>query len=243
MNNITITCTSDGFMLLLPSESGFTAKPLKAPESWGVSIEHGNWLKGFPIKLELKETSGVWEVSLGKHGVEQEMIVFSGIKASAEHVKAALQALWMNENGVVAPSVQTAPAVATQSAEPGDANVIKATASQKKWMMPVGLGLGAIILGVSAFFAANLFLTGSSQAPSLDLSNLSLEQVAEIDSNPMLMHTIKSNMLDAVKYGADAAKDMGDELSKEHIETLKSLGLDPGISIENATACFANLHK
>lgn len=240
MNNITITCTVDGLMLLLPGERGFAAKPLKAPDSWGLSGVDSSWLKGFPISLELKDVNGVWEVTLGKHGDEKTLVAFSGVKDSAESVKQALQSLWMSENGVT-PQPVAAPAVT--SAKEVSKSHESASSGHKKWLLPAGVSLGVVVLGVASFFAANYFINSSSQAPSLDLSNLSLEQVAEIDSNPVLMHSIKSNMMDAVKFGAEAAKDMSDELSQEHIETLKNLGLDPGISMENATACFANLYK
>lgn len=91
--------------------------------------------------------------------------------------------------------------------------------------------VAATVLGTQAW--------NSRKGPSMDLTGLSIQDIASIDSSPDMQRKLQMDFSKAIEQGAAAGKDAAKKIQEDQLATMKSLGLNPGISAENALGCLA----
>lgn len=95
-------------------------------------------------------------------------------------------------------------------------------------------------IAVASGIAANRFLYKSDASSSIDLTSMSTEQIANLESSPLLQKQLRGSFEAAIAEGSEAGKAASAKIQKDQFEAMKSLGLNPGTSQENAMACLAH---
>lgn len=241
MNKIQFLIDAKGLVVLETKADGsFSANHIAAPSEW-VKAESDNWLRGLMVNIE-NRLSTEPDAGIKFHTIIEtttpavSLTVFTGEEQAAVGARQALQQQWMQANDIYFSVPEAPPAPAPEAAQQSK------TARRVPLSVVVAASVLAVAgLGVGGFFAAQQFMQGSSNVPSMDMSNLSIDQIAEIDQNPQAMNTLRDGMMEAVRYGTQSAISSTEEISKQHFDILKSMGLEGGVSMENATACLSSL--
>ncbi|MBL8512029.1 MAG: hypothetical protein JNM52_10335 [Betaproteobacteria bacterium] len=111
----------------------------------------------------------------------------------------------------------------------------KAGVSAKRLWLIVPIAMAVVIAGTA--FATHTYLNRSK--PSLDLSSLSIKDLAALDANPFLQRRLQNDLSRALESGNAAARGMTAKIQREQAESMKALGLNAGASMENAMGCLA----
>lgn len=242
MNKIQFLIDAKGLVVLETKADGsFSANHIAAPSEW-VKAESDNWLRGLMGNIKTCQFREPDTGFVKFHTIIETttpavtLTVFTGEEQAAVSARQALQQQWMQANGISLSIPEAPPAPAPEAAQQSK------TARRVPLSVVVAASVLAVAgLGVGGFFAAQQFMQGSSNVPSMDMSNLSIDQIAEIDQNPQAMNTLRDGMMEAVRYGTQSAISSTEEISKQHFDILKSMGLEGGVSMENATACLSSL--
>lgn len=96
------------------------------------------------------------------------------------------------------------------------------------------LVVGGVLFG--AYFAASKYLQPSG--PSIDMTAMSIEDLAAMDSNPEAIRSVQSTMIEALNHGREQGAREAGKIEEAHIKALQELGLDPGKSMANAVSCL-----
>lgn len=215
----------------------------------------GAWAVGRPINLAIEdEPGGSAKLLLEAGGEGAGTLLFDGPRASVEQAARSVQQAWLDANAGVFPGVPAAAGVppaqwgqnsresyprsaagaAAPAYYPGARFGEPQRSVMKKWMV---LLLAACVLVGGGWAAANYYLKPAG--PSLDLSSMSIEEVAALDANPAAVRNVQESLIEAVGVGRAQAAQNNAKIEQDHIDALKAMGLQPGVSMKNAMSCLA----
>ena len=233
---IRVSKNDRGLMILTDSDQGMRSSLVE----WS-AVANPDWMKDLPLQVEHRPDgeSTVVDLVSGSTTVE----AFRGTQADAFDVAKQITAIWMTQNGFASdPSSQpaTGTALAESSAEKtqdASADVSEAGWSHKK---KVSALLAACVVALAVgYYGTGAYTAQKVAAPALDLTSMPIAEIAQIDSNPAALDKINEEMIAALNVGKLNAGKSGDQMEKEHIAALKSLGLEPSEpSMRNAMACL-----
>lgn len=211
----------------------------------------GQWAIGRPLSLAVVDAEeGKASLMLSLGGNQEPIHAYTGHRADVEQTGQSIQRAWMAAN---ASASQGAAAAASQAGAPSQqwaplqpaTNFPSATyhgpaVARSRfnfftpWLLvPV---LAVAVVGAS-WFAASHYLKPSG--PGIDLSSMSIDEVASLDANPAAVRQVQDSLIEAVGAGRAVAAGAQAKVEQEHIEALKAMGLDPGVSMKNAMSCLA----
>lgn len=110
-------------------------------------------------------------------------------------------------------------------------------ATPRRWKRWVAAGIGAVVIVAGAYFGAQKYLY--PKGPGMDLSSLSIDEIAALDSNPGAIRDVQSAAIEAMNAGRQLGAQKASQIEESHIEALKAMGLNPGTSLKNAMGCLA----
>lgn len=212
----------------MQADGGMGMVQVDVPSSWQAAQEGSDrlWYVGQPLTLELFD--GAVVVRKGSELVR----VFDGREndAQARALLLLMRARWLEANsetlGVLA-------STAGASTKP----LVLGSGSRSPWIRRLGY-----VFGFACVFAAGLGAMHYYLHPGgvgLDLSGMSIDEVAKIDSNPAIIREVQDQMMAAVGVGQENAKNISGTIEKDHIAALKAMGLNTGVSMKNALNCLA----
>ena len=103
--------------------------------------------------------------------------------------------------------------------------------------LPYAFAASILLVAGVGWYGANLYLRPGG--PTMNLSSMSVEDIAKIDGNPVVVQALQSKMIEAVGAGQARAKEMNGQIEKNHMEALESMGLKAGVSMKNAMSCLS----
>jgi len=243
--HVNVMLTGEGLMITHAWPDGrFAATPVAVPGAQGTP---GVWAVGRPISLSVAdEADGQAVLSMGGVG-DEPLKVYSGRRDDVEQTAREVQRAWLAANsgaaGAQAPNVAPSPQWAGPSAAPSYAahtvtHYHQATArfprAWRKWAVVAVIAVGFVVGG---WAAANYYL--KPKGPGIDLSAMSIDDVASLDANPSAVRQVQESLMEAVGVGRAQAAEAQGKIEQDHIEALKAMGLQPGVSMKNAMACLA----
>jgi hypothetical protein len=242
-NKVTVKITGSGLLVLHTRGVQVSTTPVAVSPDW-INGNGAKWLIDFPLGLEVTQESTDFKVVLRKEGdAESKVVLFQGESSTAALVSTEMRNMWLTANGMDVPLVESAaqaavaPPVAAAPAQSDAATQPKSIWKKVAIALAVLVALAA--LGAGGYFAVNKFNNKHAGAPSLDMSGMSLEQIAEMDKRPDVINGIQEQMFQAASFGRAKAKELDGTIPDEHIELLKSMGLDPGATMKSAAACLS----
>lgn len=247
MSTVRIIPTSTGLMtVVVDDKGGMETLPVDVPSKWLKEGAEDRWMKGLPLSFNVVKASGEesrFEAVMTAH--DETVQAFVGLEVAARAVVDALRASWLAANGsadVVAPAsiplaAETgAQTVALQTDRP---SFTARVGAQPLWVWVVaGFAMVAGCIYAGIYFARNSL--PNPKAPSLDLSQYSLDEVAALGNDPAMVRSVQDELLRAAQHGQEVAKTQGEKFQQDHLELLSSMGLDAGTSGKNAAACLGS---
>lgn len=242
---VNVMLTAEGLMITHAWPDGrFAATPVPVPGAQGAP---GAWAVGRPINLSIAdEADGQAALSMGGLGTEP-LKVYVGRRDDVEQTAREVQRAWLAANsgaaGVQAPNVAPGAPWAGPSAVPSYATntvthyhqaAFRFPRSWRKWAVVAVIAVGFVVGG---WAAANYYL--KPKGPGIDLSAMSIDDVASLDANPAAVRQVQESLMEAVGVGRAQAAEAQSKIEQDHIEALKAMGLQPGVSMKNAMACLA----
>lgn len=247
---IKVTADSLGLMIVQMTDGNFKTSRLGIPNDWPKDVLGERWLKGLPMDLQVKTINDKPQVLLHAFSDRSYLGCICDDETQAQMIADGIKHLWLEANGlslenmpqatpIAAASQPSTPSAPSSSAVPVSAG--GAAPKSKKAMAAVTLACVAVLGAVG--FGSYKFMVNKNQplaqAPALDLSKMSIDDVAKIDADPKFVQSIQTEMMEAVNVGKEAARSKQTEIEASHIEALKGMGLDPGTSMKSAAACLA----
>lgn len=245
---IKVARNSNGLMVVEITDGKTSTTSVALPSEWRDRVQQDNWLVELPLSLSEKSEGGTSSVIMHAFDGLPDMVIGCSGQAQAKEVFQAIQRMWLSDNHMleVEKSDSSAGERITSSSvkEPGQ---VRAQAENggsirgKSGAVIVTLACVAV-LGAAGFGSYKYVVHKSqplAEAPALDLSKMSIDDVAKIDADPKFVQSIQSEMMAAVGVGKEAARSKQTEIEASHIEALKGMGLDPGTSMKSAAACLA----
>jgi hypothetical protein len=195
---------------------------------------NGPWYVGRPISLEVRGgqlwVSGVHIFGRSTGDFAEEILLYEGDKASAQALLSSVQQAWMEAN------TGDAKERVTKRTGAAGAPAWRAPA-MNPWRKLAVLSVGSLAVFCSGLGAMHLYLHPSG--PGVNLSGMSVDEVARLDSNPAAIREVQEQMMAAIELGRSDAKKLQGRIEKDHMDTLKAMGLDVGVSGKNAMNCLA----
>lgn len=243
-----VILTGDGLMVSHAWPDGrFFSSTVQVPGAQGAP---GQWAIGRPLSLAVVDAEdGKASLMLYLGGDQEPIHAYTGHRVDVEQTGQSIQRAWMAVNasasqGAAAASQAGAPSqqwpnLQTATVFPATPYHGSATARSRfnvftPWLLvPV---LAVVVVGAS-WFAASRYLKPSG--PGIDLSSMSIDEVALLDANPAAVRQVQDSLIEAVGAGRAVAAGAQAKVEQEHIEALKAMGLDPGVSMKNAMSCLA----
>ena len=250
-----VIMTGEGLMMSQAWPDGrFFSTAVQVPGAQGAS---GQWAIGRPINLSyVDEEGGQVALYMRVVGGAQEIEpikVYVGLRQDAEQIAFSIQAAWIAANAggghSLAPGVVGGGAAAWGGAPGGHGYMGNATSSgaayhqgatRSVWSVLrlwVFFPLLAIAVVAASWMAANRYLKPSG--PGIDMSSMSIDEVAMLDANPAAVRQVQESLLEAVGVGRAQAAGSPGKIEQDHIDALKAMGLEPGVSMKNAMSCLA----
>lgn len=243
--HVNVMLTADGLMITHAWPDGrFAATPVQVPGAQGTP---GAWAVGRPINLSVAdEADGQAALHMGGIG-DEPLKVYVGRREDVEQAAREVQRAWLAANSG-APAAQVpnmAPGAqwAAPSAVPSYTQktvthyhqaAVRFPRAWRKWAV---VGVVAVGFVVGGWAAANYYL--KPKGPGIDLSAMSIDDVASLDANPAAVRQVQESLMEAVGVGRAQAAEAQGKIEQDHIEALKAMGLQPGVSMKNAMACLA----
>ena len=249
--------TNNGVIITQQSAHGFTSLPTEVPSTW-ITPGSEDWFKGFALSVQVVSVGDAKsKVLLQKSGTDESVVVFEGDAIQAQGLSQQIQQMWMQSNGfqaAITPVASTtvlpqakahsvAPEPAPAAVPVGASAAVAPVATKKGAKWAAALSMVALLAGTG--YGTYWYMSHQNKplegAPALDLSKMSIDDLAKIEGDPVFVKNVQSEMMAAVGAGQEAAKAKSSEVQSNHINALKSMGLDPGTSMQSAAACLANL--
>lgn len=232
--------TAAGIMLCIQRPGGgFESREIAVPAT---SASGGRpWFVGEPVRLNIVGTR--LEMTLGPERTSSQLAaaasdapaaitIYDGLLPESEALLLAVRHAWLNAN---------LPKTLPTAASDGPINTFtpppQSSSLRKKYA--VGLALAGVVGLVAAGAGGMQLYLGGGRGPGLDLTAMSVNEVAQLDLNPAAVRSMQEQLLAAVKSGQDEATKMTGAVEANHLGALKSMGLDPGVSAKNAMSCLA----
>jgi hypothetical protein len=243
-----VILTSEGLMVSHAWPEGrFSSFSVQVPGAQGAP---GQWAIGRPLSLSVVDAEdGKASLMMCLDGGQDTIHAYTGNRVDVEQTGQSIQWAWMAVNAnasqgaaaasqAVAPPQQWAPLQPATNfpASPYHGSVVARSRFNffTPWLLvPV---LAVAVVGAS-WFAASHYLKPSG--PGIDLSSMSIDEVALLDANPAAVRQVQDSLIEAVGAGRAAAAGAQAKVEQDHIEALKAMGLDPGVSMKNAMSCLA----
>lgn len=247
--SIQLLMTVDGVMITQAHPDGrFSSFPVKFGDFSGT---RGTWARGRGIDLDVRDQEGAQALILRFHGEEGEHVVFQSSQPhEVAHVSALLRNAWTQANAGGAPvgaqpvhapmgmAIAGAGATYTPSLSAQAAGEVSGSGrGKRRWLMWTACVVGVLVLGWGSWAAASRFLKPSG--PGIDLSSMSIEEVASMEANPAAIQGVQDAMIEAMTYGRTKGAEQAAGMEAETIKTLESMGLVMGASMKNAMGCLA----
>lgn len=251
--SIQLMVTADGVMITQAHPDGrFSSFPVKFGDFVGAN---GAWAVGRGIDLDVRDQEGAQALILRFRGEEGEHVVFQSSQPhEVAHVSVLVRNAWMQANAGAVPAaapVATQPVHAPMGMAMASAGAtytpsLSAQAvgevsgsgqGKRRWLMWTACVVGVLVLGWGSWAAASRFLKPSG--PGIDLSSMSIEEVASMEANPAAIQGVQDAMIEAMTYGRTKGAEQAAGMESETIKTLESMGLVMGASMKNAMGCLA----
>ena len=216
--------TARGVLLCIQRPSGsFESREIIVFED---ATEVSPWYIGRPVNFDVLD--GKLCISSGSHSV----VVFEGGKSQCHSLLAAIRLAWLEAHQSF--SAQSASALGLRPAF--QAPTPAAGRRPRRW------GVWMVALTTAVVFvtlgAAGMQVYVQRSAPGLDLSSMSIEEVATLDANPVAIRRLQDQMTAAMKVGQAEGQKLTGKIEEDHVSALKAMGLQPGVSVKNAMACL-----
>jgi len=211
----------------MQADGGMGMVQVDVPSTWQAAEEGSGrfWYVGQPLTLELFD--GAVVVRKGGELVR----IFDGREndAQARALLVLMRQRWLEANS------ETLGGLANTAG--ASKPLVLGQGTRSPWIRRLGY-----VFGFAGVFAAGLGAMHYYLHPGgvgLDLSGMSIEEVAKIDSNPAIIREVQDQMMAAVGVGQERAKNISGAIEKDHIAALKAMGLNTGVSMKNALNCLA----
>lgn len=249
-----VIMTCDGLMVSHAWADGrFYSSAVRVPGA------QGEWARGRPITLLVEETAGdqagLKMVVAGGPENNEPILVYTGRREDVEQTAIAIQQAWIAVNaagtrsgqglaggGNAIPPQWVAPGVSAYS--PNTASMAippyhRAVRRSSRWFANPWLlwSVLAAVVVAAGWMGANHYL--KPNGPGIDLSSMSVEDVARMDANPAAVRQVQDSLIEALGVGRAKAGETRAKIEQDHIDALKAMGLEPGVSMKNAMSCLA----
>lgn len=266
MPMVNVGLTGDGFMIMVAYPGGeMSSSQVKVvdqtrqgPWPWNrtinlkvVQLEEGR----DKLLLSLNDTSAD-----GSGSTEREVPVYEGHAVVVAEIAQQVRQAWWNSYisaGQAAPGMVAREQVSALSAYPESnagprprhtavAHPPSAHGRTGGLLRRRGVAFGAsaaaaVVLVVGGYVGATHWLKPAG--PGIDLSSMSIDEVALLDANPKAMREVQTSLIEAMGVGRAESKKQAEKqagkIEQDHIDALKAMGLNPGVSMKNAMNCLA----
>lgn len=177
------------------------------------------WYIGEPIALEIRDGK-LWM----RRADVAEHTVFEGSRRECQALLLAIRQLWLDAN------LQTG-AHALKTVMPFR---VQGFGDKRRFVALCVLCAALASLGV---VGAYLYLR--PMGPGLDLTSMSVQDIARLDANPVAVRELQEQFVAAMKVGQADAKKLNGKIEEDHLQALKAMGLQTGVSVKNAMSCLA----
>ncbi len=187
-----------------------------------------SWYQGVPISLHVEEDV-LW-ITFGSRGYRRSL--YKGTKKECDTLLQAVRQAWLeaNQDGRSPRVSRSRPSVRQDGVARGP------------WGWLGGWGVAAVVAGVLLGGGAagmSLYLKQGG-ASSLDLTSMSVDDVAAVGANPAAVRSMQDQLMVAMQSGQAKAKEMAGKFEEDHLSSLKAMGLQPGVSVQNAMTCLSS---
>lgn len=190
------------------------------------------WYLGKPFNIDVQ--GGTLNISVES----QSVVLYEGTPAECKSLSTVIRQAWLeaNQGGgfASAPRQRRAP----YAPAPMQSYVPQMSLGRRggpvRWVFGTLLALTVAFVGAAGM---NVYLQRGG--PGLDLSSMSIEDVAALDSNPVAVRKLQDQMTVAMQVGQEQGKKLSGKIEEDHLNALKAMGLQPGVSVKNAMACLA----
>lgn len=210
-----------GIMLCIQRPTGtFESREVAAPEAMLGTTQP--WYVGQPINLIIR--AGAVYIGMATLDEQNYARLYEGSPQECGALLTAVRQAWLEVN---LPKI--AGDVASVSGVPR-------MPRRRKWGVAATV---ALVVGLVATGAGGMHLYLRQSGPGLDLSSMSVQDVAALDANPVAVRNLQNQLMVAMQTGQAEAKKMTGKIEQDHLSALTAMGLQPGVSVKNAMACLA----
>ena len=218
---------ADGVLLcVLRVDGGMNMEQMAVPIPWVMNRPRERpWYVGEPISLELSNDV----VVMRKGSEEVQVFDAKGDHAQAKALLVLLRQRWFEANSGI---------LAGLGSSVGALKPLGAPISRRSpWVLRLGYLCGFVGVFAAGLGAMHYYLHPGGVG--LDMTGMSIEDVAKMDSNPAMVRDVQDQMMAAVSLGQENAKKISGKIEQDHIAALKAMGLNTGVSMSNALSCLA----